>query len=143
MRKLVVPLGALTIALTGAASAQEPDRYRLEKSADGYVRMDTRTGQMSLCRERETGRLVCAPADDEDVVSGKGAQALQMRVDELEARVEELERDVTGDSGLPSDEEFEQTLGFMERFFRSFMDIVREFESEPRESEPAPDAEET
>jgi hypothetical protein len=34
------------------AWAAEPDRYRLEKTESGYVRMDTRTGEMSICEER-------------------------------------------------------------------------------------------
>ena len=29
---------------------------------------------------------------------------------------------------LPSDEEFERSLGYMERFFRKFMDIVRDMD---------------
>ena len=46
-------------------------------------------------------------------------------------------------AGLPSEDEFEQTMGYMERFFRRFMDIVtdlnREFGSGQEQPEPEPD----
>jgi hypothetical protein len=34
-------------------------------------------------------------------------------------------------SKLPSDAEFEQSLGYMERFMRRFMDVAKSFDSEP------------
>lgn len=38
--------------LTGTALAQNEERYRLERTENGYVRMDTETGTMTLCQER-------------------------------------------------------------------------------------------
>ena len=46
------------------AHANDAERYRLEKSANGYVRMDTQTGAMSICEEKE-GQLVCRVAADD------------------------------------------------------------------------------
>ena len=31
---------------------RKPERYRMERTEDGFVRMDQSTGQMSVCRER-------------------------------------------------------------------------------------------
>lgn len=58
--------------------------------------------------------------------------ALEARVAALEARLAELEAvPPPPASGLPSDEEFERTLGFMETFMRRFMGLAREFERTP------------
>jgi hypothetical protein len=56
--------------------------------------------------------------------------ALEARIAALESRLAGLEGGGLPAAGLPSDEEFERGLGYMERFFRSFIGIVREFEDE-------------
>ncbi|MCT7378595.1 hypothetical protein [Chelativorans salis] len=132
-----VPVAAATALLLLApagfgaqAYAQGAERFRLEKTESGYMRMDTQTGAMSLCRER-SGQLVCNVAADEREAYETEIEALRERVSALEARVEALEEragEVT--STLPSEEEFEQTLGLMERFFRRFMDIVKGLEED-------------
>lgn len=94
------------------------------------MRMDTRTGAISLCRER-SGDLVCSVAADERAAYEAEIETLRERLAALEARVEALEERAGGQaSQLPSEEEFEQTLGLMERFFRRFMDIVKGLEQD-------------
>lgn len=48
----VLILAALVSLVAASAFSEEANRYRLEKSATGYVRMDTQTGAMSICEER-------------------------------------------------------------------------------------------
>ena len=50
----------------------------------------------------------------------------------LEDRVSRLENSVAAkiENSLPTEEDFNRTMSYMERFFRSFMDIVKDFESE-------------
>ncbi len=143
MRKTIAATGALIIlSMTANAMAQEAERFRLERTEEGYVRMDTQTGAMSICRER-SGQLVCAPAADERTAYEEDIAALQDRLEALEERVEALESaSPEAASDLPSEEEFEQTLGLMERFFRRFMGIVKDFEKEEKTTSPdtpAPD----
>ncbi len=60
-RKLIVALLAGTVSIpvgAGAVSAAEEPRqgrYTMHKSDDGFVRLDTQTGVMSLCRRRDQG----------------------------------------------------------------------------------------
>jgi hypothetical protein len=128
-----LPLFALPLfgLLCAPASAEgDAERYRLEKTGDGYVRMDTVTGAMSTCRE-QSGQLVCRMAADERGV-----------VQDDKERVAKLENSLTSrlESSLPSEEEFNKTMGYMERFFRSFMGIVRDMEKEdPPPAGPGPD----
>lgn len=121
----------LALAATTGASAQE-DRYTLERTQDGYVRMDTRTGRMSICSEK-SGQLVCRLAVDDRDALQDDLDALQARLAAVENRLSALEGAPA--AGLPSEDEFEQSLSYMERFFRRFMDMVKEFDSDA----PAPD----
>lgn len=133
---------ACAAALTGLAAlpaaAEEAERYRLERTDEGYVRLDTTTGAMTLCREAD-GRLVCAPASQETATASE-LESLRERLRLLEGRVAALESGVPV-AGLPPEEEFERGIGYMERFFRMFMGLVKEFEDEPRAApeRPAPD----
>jgi tetrahydromethanopterin S-methyltransferase subunit B len=131
--------------LAGAAAAAESERYRLEKSETGYVRMDTQTGEMSICEER-SGQLVCRVAADERSAFQSDVEQLEARVRTLESRVEALEGSLAArlEKSLPSEEDFERTMSYMERFFRGFLGIVREFDEERRGEEPlSPDGQKT
>ena len=141
----------LLLPLLASASAAEPDRYRLEKTPNGYVRMDTRTGEMSICQEK-WGELVCRMAADERTAVQDEMERLQTElkalddqlatVKALEDRVAKLENSVTAkiEQSLPTEEDFNKTMSYMERFFRSFMGIVRDFENEnPKPAEPGTD----
>jgi uncharacterized small protein (DUF1192 family) len=130
----------LLVSLAVGASAAEPDRYRLEKTPTGYVRMDTRTGEMSICEER-WGELVCKMAADERTAVQDEIERLRAElkvlndrlasVGALEDRVAKLENSLASriEQSLPTEEDFNRTMGYMERFFRSFMAIVKDFES--------------
>lgn len=107
------------IVLSSAASAQDvaEQRYQLQRTDDGYARIDTRTGEVSTCIERGE-QLVCRMAADE-------RSALMDQLAALEERVEALEgRSIS--RALPTDEEVDRAVGAMERMLRGFMGIVRE-----------------
>jgi hypothetical protein len=120
---LFLPLAA------AAAGAENVERYRLEKTENGFVRMDTQTGAMSTCTERD-GQLVCRMAADERTAFQDEIDRLQDRVKGLDERVAKLENSLSQrlESSLPSEEDFDRTMGYMERFFRRFMDIVRDLD---------------
>lgn len=126
----LAPLLAAVVAVPVAANA-DGERYRLEKTEDGYVRMDTATGAMSICRQ-DGNDLVCRAA-------ANGGTALEDEIGDLRRQVEALEKRVAGLEGsptarleknLPSEEDFEKSLGYMEKFFRRFMGIVKDFEKD-------------
>lgn len=136
LHHLVVP--ALLVCMTAtSAGAEDTARYRLEKTADGYVRMDTQTGAMSKCAEQE-GQLVCRMAADERTAFQDEIDRLQTSLKALDERVVKLENSLAArlESQLPSEEEFNQTMSYMERFFRSFLGIVKDMEKD--EAAPAP-----
>ena len=55
--RTLIALPLLALLCAPALAEGDAERYRLEKTGDGYVRMDTATGAMSTCRE-QSGQLV-------------------------------------------------------------------------------------
>ncbi len=137
----VLVLFLLSVPLGGAAFAAETGNYQLEKSAKGYVRMDTRTGEMSICEEK-WGELVCRVAADERTAVQDEIERLQTELETLEKRISDaslleervarLENSLTAriEKTLPTEEEFNKTMSYMERFFRGFIGIVKDLEEE-------------
>lgn len=135
---LTCALGVAACGTAGAALAQSvEERFTLERTEDGYVRMDTRTGAMALCRENGS-RLECRPAMDapDQAPDGAGATIAELRahVARLESRIAALETQARVRQGLPDEAEFERGLGYMERFFRRFLGVVEEFEGDRQPS---------
>ena len=123
------------LALAGGASAQDPapGRYSMQKSETGIARLDTQTGEVSLCQEKD-GQLVCRMAADERA-------AFEQELDLLTKRVEALEKTAkAGESvakqDLPAEEEIDRAMGIMERMMRRFMDIVKDLEGSDPAQEP-------
>lgn len=130
----LIALAALG-ALAATPLAAQEDRYKLERTENGYVRLDTQTGRMSTCTEQGQ-QLVCRMATEDRDAYEADIGKLEQRVEALEKRLAGLEKSGVK-SDLPSEEEFEQTLGYMERFFRRFMGIVTDLDRTFREKEPA------
>lgn len=142
---LISALGAAACGTAGAALAQSgEERFTIERTEDGYVRMDTRTGAIALCRETGS-RLECSPSVDAPAAPpGDSAAAiaeLKARVASLEARLAALETHARTPPRLPDEAEFERGLGYMERFFRRFIGVVEQFEGDRGESGAPSDSE--
>ncbi|AUX75126.1 MULTISPECIES: hypothetical protein [Sinorhizobium] len=128
MRKVIAVLVfglGLGCALPAAAQAPTPGRYSMQKSETGFARLDTETGEVTLCQEKN-GELVCRMAADERA-------AFERELDLLTKRIEALEKAVQSGAAaakpdLPTDEEIDRTMSIMERMMRKFMDIVKELE---------------
>ena len=123
--------GMVTVAAAPvAALAQEgnQNRFRLEKTESGFVRLDTETGALTLCRD-EGGQLTCRMAADERAAYEKELDLLEKRVTALEGR----QGTTAAKPGLPSEDEIETSLSIMERFMRRFFGLVQEFQEEERQ----------
>ncbi|MGN6469930.1 MAG: hypothetical protein ACTHLC_10125 [Rhizobiaceae bacterium] len=136
MRKTIfLGLSAAAMLAASAAYADQTGRYVFQKSGDGFARLDSETGQISLC-ENKSDQLTCRPATEEKPASQSEIERLNQKIDRLEKRVADLEKRVVSPKDLlPSDEQVDRTLGIMERFFRRFMDIARDFDKTFRHDE--------
>lgn len=118
-------------ALAQAVSAPDNQRYSMETTAAGIVRLDRQTGEVALCKE-QAGEVVCAETKPAQLNSDERVFLLEKQVTDLTNRLTKLEKSGTSTGALPSEEEFEKGLSYMERFMRSFMGVAKSLD------EPAP-----
>jgi hypothetical protein len=97
------------------------------------VRLDRQTGVLTLCLD-ENGTLACRMQPEEQAAYRDDVIRLEKRVTALEERLSHMPP-----ASLPTDAEVDRSLSIMERFMRTFMGIVGEFEDRKRPNEPQPD----
>ncbi|MEA3536231.1 hypothetical protein [Rhizobium sp. CC-YZS058] len=121
----------------GAALAEEaaPGRYAMQRVEGGIARLDTQTGEVTLCQEAE-GQMTCRMAADEKTAYDLELDLLTKRVEALEKAAEPTAERFS--PRLPTQEEIDQTMGLMERMMRSFMGIVRDLDGGERSPAPEP-----
>lgn len=129
-------VGALWTNLWGAAEAQttpdsENGRFSFHRAEEGYLRLDTRTGQVSICARKPVG-WSCHPVPDErNALEGEIAR---LQIDngllkkELLARNLPLPGSIKKDAPvaklpdvelkLPSDSDLDRVLNFMDKVWR-------------------------
>ncbi len=144
MRALhVVSVSLVLLATPAAAQERANGRYAIAPTADGYLKLDTRTGEVTECRRQDGGALRCVLAPDERA-------ALQEEIDRLARDNAALKAALAGtgvsppeakgpDVGMPpadpADQEVDKALSIMERFLRRMMSVMRE---EPGRPAPQP-----
>ncbi len=130
MRVSICAASAAILAMTLSApafaqAAASPDptengRYSMTPADGGFLRLDTRTGAVSLCKV-ENGAAFCRAATEERA-------ALQGEIDRLVTQNETLKKQQTGSSSLPSRQDFDRALDYAEQFMRRMMRIMRDEE---------------
>jgi hypothetical protein len=146
---------AFSFAGLGAATADSgPDtengRYTLSQTADGFIRLDTRTGAVSTCKnngdgwacyavpderkamdetigrlEAENEKLKARLASRDGTPGGKAEQALP-KPDGQVAPKAEGERKI--EIPLPSDADIDRAMSFLERAWRRLVDMANQMQ---------------
>lgn len=133
---LLAALAATPALAPSPALAQTADeqngRYSMTPAPNGFLRMDTRTGAVSLCTLRD-GTVTCASSADERgaleaEISRLGRENADLR--ERLAQITQQPAPRAREGGLPSPQEMDRALGFAETFMRRMMKIMREDETE-------------
>ncbi len=146
MRALPIVL----VAMLGAASpafAQAPDsengRYSFHQVSEGMLRLDTRTGQVSLCAKQASGYSCAAVPDDRLAMESEIARLQRENgalKKEMLARGVPLPGGVSGDTTtssrefnlrmpLPSDAEIDRMMSVFEKMWRRLVDMVQKNEN--------------
>jgi hypothetical protein len=133
---IVAATGLVAFALTMQPVMAETGtgRYQLHRTGDGFMRLDTETGSVAHCRQKDAkwhcdnldGGSAASPADVAELK--RRNQLLEKRVARLEARlrVEGVPKDESKSRlKLPDDQELDEIMGFFEKFMRRFMDFAR------------------
>ena len=127
----ILSLGVALPALAQDKPAEPRDgRYTMTPAPNGFLRLDTRSGAVSLCTLRD-GNVTCASSADE-----RGALETEItRLSKENAELRERLAQVTQRGGqaqpqtrgqLPDAQEMDRALGFAETFMRRMMRIMRE-----------------
>ena len=144
MRIRSIVLVSTLVAFAPAAYAQtaldsENGRYVFNQVTDGMLRLDTRTGQVSLCAKKDTG-WACNAVPDE-------RQALESEITRLQRENGALKKDMvarglplpSGVTGrppssqrelnltvpLPSDAEIDRMMSALEKMWKRLTDMVQ------------------
>jgi len=142
---------ALAMTIPAAAQVREtPGRYTMQPVDGGFLRLDTQTGAVAMCRPGSGGTVDCKPAEAKE--SGLLGELARLRAEntELKAEVKRLE-EVAGLSGrggpqlnsqppeklqLPTEQDVDQALDYVERMYKKFRDRLRNLESSGKPGTP-------
>ncbi|MGY3618896.1 hypothetical protein [Bradyrhizobium sp. USDA 10063] len=146
---------ALSLGLSGAAFAQSrPDtengRYALSTTADGVLRLDTRTGTVSTCNNNAGAGWACYAIPDERAAMDAEIGRLQAENEKLKAELAQRDPTITGKTDealpksdslkkgepkvaeggrrieipLPSDQDMDRMMSFLERAWRRLVEMA-------------------
>ena len=136
MRLLALAL-TLSLAVFAVASAQtvtpdsENGRYSFNPVADGVLRLDSRTGQVSQCSRSDAG-WACKVVPDE-------RSALETEIARLQGENATLKKELLGhgfpsrrepELKLPSDAEVDKVVSFLEKAWRRLLEMGREMQKD-------------
>lgn len=139
MRALLIAIPAIVALGVGAAtvaSQERQGRFVMSPTENGFVRLDTETGAMSVCTQRN-GRWICELMEDE-------AKALRDENARLRAEVKRLQdeaalaeqapstRQPERQLELPTEEEVDKALDYFENIFRKFRERIEKFEDKDK-----------
>ena len=132
-------------AIAPAAWAQDKpggddSRFAFTRIEDGYLRLDTRTGQVSVCTRRTAGWTCLTVADERAALE---AEIARLQGENAALKKELLARNVplpgvvkpdppkTEDpKALPDDAELTKMMAFVEKVWRRMVEIITNLQKE-------------
>lgn len=120
---------SLTIALSAATAgaAEITGRYVLEKVEQGFLRLDSQTGTMSLCAA-PSGVWECTAIKDQGLDGNAELARLRAENETLRKRLAEAEKG-GATTKLPSDQEVDRMMDVFGKMFDRFLDFAREMDN--------------
>jgi hypothetical protein len=145
-QSMILALALLSLGAASSAAQERQGRYTLSPAENGFVRLDTVTGAMSLCSRKEQA-WTCEPMDDKAKALREQVEQLTAENRALRAEIDRLEKAQPGDrdgSGqafrqerpgnrsfdLPSEQDVDRALDYVERIYKKFRDRLRQLEQE-------------
>lgn len=114
--------------IAGEKKMPEPiGRYTMTPAPNGFLRLDTRTGAVSLCTVT-SGQVRCQSSADERAALEAEIARLSKKVTALESKLAQSASPLAKRlrNAMPSDAEMDKALSLAERFLRRMMRVIRE-----------------
>jgi len=154
--RLLVAVASCLLGLAPAAAEPTPDtengRYTLSQTADGFIRLDTRSGAVSTCSNNGNG-WACYAVPDERKAMDEAIGRLQAENDQLKAQLAAREGGASGkidealpksdkqaapradserkiEIPLPSDADLDRVMSFLERAWRRLVDMANRMQKD-------------
>lgn len=152
MKSALISLLALLLVTVSPAASQtmpqsgldEPGRFEMNETDDGFLRLDTKTGTVSVCHRKATEWVCESVADERAALEGE-IERLSEENAGLRERVAALERG-TGEAArprekdgagsetleleLPSKQDMDKVMSFFEDAMRRLKDMVDNLKQE-------------
>lgn len=129
-----------------AAAQMGENRYQIEKTGDKFVRMDRKTGAVSVCA-LSGDNLICRLGADERAAYEESLDEMNTRLEKLEARLAKLEADGTklpvpkvplnkdksGEQNENPDllaKDLDRAMEFAREAMNRFMDVIQDLKEE-------------
>lgn len=129
----LIPVLLALLPAAAVAADEAANRFQIEKTKYGFVRLDGQTGAMIFCRE-EDDILTCSPANSETSAVEDQLRVLEEKVNKLEtdlkAALDEASKAPFASGKLPSDAEIDAAFSYFEKLMRKFMDMTRELDQD-------------
>jgi hypothetical protein len=135
---LMVLAGAtLDVQAQSALPAGTPGRFTMHPADGGVLRLDTQTGVLSMCRQSGSSWSCAMMPDDRAAVTDE-LERLKAENTELKTAVKRLE-EMAGvpsepgtrprsTAGLPTEEELDKAMSYVQRMLKKFKDKIKELE---------------
>jgi hypothetical protein len=145
MTRSAIILTVVFAALAPAAQAQpapdsESGRYTFSAVADGMLRLDTRTGAVSICAKKDTGWTCTSVPDERQALENEIARLQRengaLKKDMLarglplpggvaSAPSSQQQRELNLKVPLPSDAEIDRVMSAFEKMWRRLVDMMQ------------------
>jgi hypothetical protein len=138
-KAFAIAIAAVCLSTPVLADDATPDtnggRYTLNKVTDGFVRLDTQTGEVALCSQRTVGWACQAAPEDRAAFEGEIAR---LRGENAALKQALLSRGLPLPSGvtpershnnditirLPDDADIDRAVAYVSRLWNRFVDAV-------------------
>jgi hypothetical protein len=129
-------MALLSTAVAQPAPDTDDGRYSFNRAGEGYLRLDSRTGQVSLCMRRPVGWACQAVPDERAALE---AEIARLQGENAALKKELLARNLPLPNGtatepapkadeprlrLPSDAEIDKVMTFIERVWRRLVEMM-------------------
>jgi hypothetical protein len=129
MRSGVVLAAMVAASLSGPAAAQATADRRIVPTEDGFLEIDTQSGNVNECRRAAEGYR-CSPARNDQSALQTELERLRKEHAELRGQLAQgappIARNQRPPQEPPSDADIDRALDVMEKFLRRFLGVIRD-----------------